>query len=176
MTCPSSPTIKVNVSLGRLCLPADFQQDRWQQAGQTDRQKTDRQTDRQVTTGLKAPNRTVTGGQVCRQTGLQWGPEGKPTTKHYTNLVQLLCQWWLTFHLCLLLLLHKPAQWHIQEKVMVCMRKRQRRGVGSKRASVRKRDNTLIHKDKDLGPRRLFHKCVPDDKLSNTQYVKHEYK
>ena len=35
--------------------------------------------------------------------------------------------------------------------------------------------NILLHKDKDLSTSRLFYKSVPDDKHSNTQYVK-QYK
>ena len=41
--------------------------------------------------------------------------------------------------------------------------------------TVRK-DNTLLHKDKRLSTSWLFYKSVPDDKHSNTQYVKQEYK
>ena len=38
-------------------------------------------------------------------------------------------------------------------------------------------DNTLLHKDKDLDTSQVsFYKSVPDDKHSNTQYVKQEYK
>ena len=37
-------------------------------------------------------------------------------------------------------------------------------------------DNTLLHKDKDLSTCQLFYKSVPDDKHSNTQYVKREHK
>ena len=40
----------------------------------------------------------------------------------------------------------------------------------------RERESILIHKDKDLSTRQLFYKSVPDDKPSNTQYVKQEYK
>ena len=36
------------------------------------------------------------------------------------------------------------------------------------------RDNTLSHKDKYLSTSRLFCKSVPDDKHSNTQYIKQE--
>ena len=44
------------------------------------------------------------------------------------------------------------------------------------RETERQRDSTLIHKDKDLSTSRLFYESVPDDKHSNTQYVKQEYK
>ena len=37
------------------------------------------------------------------------------------------------------------------------------------------RENDLLHKDKDLNTIRLFCKFVPDDKHSNTQYIKQEY-
>ena len=37
------------------------------------------------------------------------------------------------------------------------------------------KDNTLLHKDKDLSTNQLFYKSVPDDKHSNTQYIKQEY-
>ena len=39
----------------------------------------------------------------------------------------------------------------------------------------RKQENTLLHKHKDLSTSRLFCKSVPDDKHSNTQYIKQEY-
>ena len=39
------------------------------------------------------------------------------------------------------------------------------------------RENTLLHKDKNLSTSRFFfYKSVPDDKHGNTQYVKQEYK
>ena len=38
----------------------------------------------------------------------------------------------------------------------------------------RREDNTWLHRDKDLSTSRLFCKSVPDDKHSNTQYIKHE--
>ena len=34
------------------------------------------------------------------------------------------------------------------------------------------RDNTLLHRDKDLSTCRLFFQSVPDDNHSNTQYIK----
>ena len=34
----------------------------------------------------------------------------------------------------------------------------------------------LLHKDKDLSTSQHFYKSVPDDKHSNTQYFKQEYK
>ena len=39
-----------------------------------------------------------------------------------------------------------------------------------------RRETGLLHKDKDLSTSRLFYKSVRDDKHSNTQYVKQEYK
>ena len=36
-------------------------------------------------------------------------------------------------------------------------------------------DNTLLPKDKDLSTIQLFCKSVPDDKHSDTQYIKQEY-
>ena len=39
----------------------------------------------------------------------------------------------------------------------------------------RERDNTLLHRDKDLSTCRLFFKSVPDDKHSNTQYIKQKF-
>ena len=39
----------------------------------------------------------------------------------------------------------------------------------------REEKNILLHKDKDLSTIRLFCKSVPDDKHSNTQYIKQEY-
>ena len=36
-------------------------------------------------------------------------------------------------------------------------------------------DNTLLHRDKDLSTCRLFCKSVPDDKHSNTQYIKQKF-
>ena len=38
----------------------------------------------------------------------------------------------------------------------------------------RERESNLLHKDKGLSTSRLFYKSVPDDKHSNTQYVKQE--
>ena len=35
---------------------------------------------------------------------------------------------------------------------------------------------TPLHKDKDSSTSRLFYQSVPDDKHSNTQYLKQEYK
>ena len=46
----------------------------------------------------------------------------------------------------------------------------------TERQRQRQRENTLLHKDKDLNTSRLLYKSVPDDKHSNTQYVKQEYK
>ena len=37
-------------------------------------------------------------------------------------------------------------------------------------------DNTFLCKDKDLSTSRLFYRSVPDDKCSNTQYIKQDYK
>ena len=48
-------------------------------------------------------------------------------------------------------------------------------GGGGERERERD-DNTLLHKDKDLSTSRLFYKSIPDDKHSNTRYVKQEYK
>ena len=42
----------------------------------------------------------------------------------------------------------------------------------SEREGGRKRDNTLLHRDKDLSMSQLFCKSVSDDKHSNTQYIK----
>ena len=42
------------------------------------------------------------------------------------------------------------------------------------RGRERERENTLLHKDKDLSTIRLFCRSVPDDKHSNTQYIKQE--
>ena len=36
-------------------------------------------------------------------------------------------------------------------------------------------DDTLLHKYEDLSTSRLFCKSVPDDKHSNTQYIKQEF-
>ena len=43
------------------------------------------------------------------------------------------------------------------------------------REEKRREDNTLLHRDKDLSTCRLFCKSVPDDKHSNTQYIKQEF-
>ena len=48
-------------------------------------------------------------------------------------------------------------------------RKRGERGGGGK-------DNTLLLEDKDLSSSGLFYKSVPDNKHSNTQCIKQEYK
>ena len=53
------------------------------------------------------------------------------------------------------------------------MKKRKALGYTS---SLRERENTLLHKDKDLSASQLFYKSVPDDKYSNIQYIKQEYK
>ena len=34
--------------------------------------------------------------------------------------------------------------------------------------------NTLLHKDKDLSANMFFYRSVPDDKHSNTQYIRQE--
>ena len=56
----------------------------------------------------------------------------------------------------------------------VCSIKRERegeRGRGREREK-RREDNTLLHKGKVLSTIRLFRRSVPDDKHSNTQYIK----
>ena len=55
-------------------------------------------------------------------------------------------------------------------------RERQRETETETEREKRREKNTLLHKDKDLSTSRLFYKTVPDDKHSNTQYVKQEYK
>ena len=37
-------------------------------------------------------------------------------------------------------------------------------------------EKRILHKDKMLSTSRLFYKLVPDEKHSNTQYVKQEHK
>ena len=48
--------------------------------------------------------------------------------------------------------------------------------IKKKTTENKEKDNTLLHKDKDLSTSQLFYKSVPDDKHSNTQYIKQEYK
>ena len=64
-----------------------------------------------------------------------------------------------------------------RERVRVAERERKReKRERERREQEEEEDNTLLHKDKDLSTSRLFYKSVPDDKHSNTQYVKQEYK
>ena len=37
------------------------------------------------------------------------------------------------------------------------------------------KSNTLLHRDKDLSTCRFFAKSIPDDKHSNTQYIKQKF-
>ena len=54
-------------------------------------------------------------------------------------------------------------------------REREREGERERERERDKIDNTLLHRDKDLSTCRLFCKSVPDDKHSNTQYIKQEF-
>ena len=47
--------------------------------------------------------------------------------------------------------------------------------VHGERETERERENTLLHRDKDLSTSRHFCKSVPNDKHSNTQYIRQEY-
>ena len=51
---------------------------------------------------------------------------------------------------------------------------RRHTGKNERQKEKRERDNTLLHMDKDLSTCRLFCKSVPDDKHSNTQYIKQD--
>ena len=53
------------------------------------------------------------------------------------------------------------------------VRERQREREREERERKRE-DNTLLHKNTDLSTSQLFYRSVPDDKHSNTQYVKQE--
>ena len=53
-------------------------------------------------------------------------------------------------------------------------RERERGWEREREREGEREDNTLLHRDKDLSTSRLFCKSVPDDKHSNTQYMKSE--
>ena len=60
------------------------------------------------------------------------------------------------------------SQWRLLKKVL-------RMSLALKSASEIRQDDTLLQKDKALTTSPLFYKSVPDDKHSNTQYIKQEY-